>query len=37
MSIFAGFALFFGTILGMDIFAYVVHRWVMHGFGWVLH
>lgn len=37
MSIIAGFALFFATILGMEIFAYVVHRWVMHGFGWFLH
>lgn len=37
MSILTGFALFFATILGMEVFAYVVHRWVMHGFGWFLH
>lgn len=25
------------TILGMEVVAYVAHRWVMHGFGWFLH
>jgi beta-carotene 3-hydroxylase len=32
-----GIALFVGTILAMEVFAYVTHRWVMHGFGWFLH
>ncbi|WP_293880288.1 sterol desaturase family protein [Sphingomonas sp.] len=25
------------TVIGMEGFAYVAHRWVMHGFGWALH
>jgi beta-carotene 3-hydroxylase len=29
--------LFFLTIALMEGFAYVMHRWVMHGPGWVLH
>ena len=29
--------LFFVTVIGMEGFAYVAHRWVMHGFGWFLH
>jgi beta-carotene 3-hydroxylase len=29
--------LFLGTIALMEGVAYVAHRWVMHGFGWVLH
>ncbi|MFM9851226.1 MAG: sterol desaturase family protein [Sphingomonadaceae bacterium] len=33
----SGFVLFFVTILAMEVFAYVTHRWVMHGFGWFLH
>ena len=37
MSIFTGIALFFLTVLGMEGFAYVMHRWVMHGPGWFLH
>ena len=37
MSWTTGPLLFFATILGMEVFAYVVHRWVMHGFGWFLH
>ncbi|WNO55215.1 sterol desaturase family protein [Stakelama saccharophila] len=32
-----GLLLFFATILGMEGFAYVTHRWVMHGPGWFLH
>jgi len=32
-----GLALFFATILGMELFAYAMHRWVMHGPGWFLH
>ena len=30
-------ALFFLTIALMEGFAYVMHRWVMHGPGWFLH
>lgn len=37
MSIAAGIALFLATILLMEGFAYVMHRWVMHGPGWFLH
>jgi len=38
MSLPAGLALFFATIAFMEGFAYVMHRWVMHGrIGWVLH
>ena len=29
--------LFLATIAFMEGFAYVTHRWVMHGFGWFLH
>ena len=32
-----GPALFLATVLGMEGVAYAVHRWVMHGPGWVLH
>jgi beta-carotene 3-hydroxylase len=34
---FSGPLLFLATIVGMEGFAYVAHRWVMHGFGWFLH
>ncbi len=38
MSILAGLALFLAMLAFMEGFAYVVHRWVMHGrLGWVLH
>ncbi len=38
MSLLAGLTLFLATIAFMEGFAYVVHRWVMHGrLGWVLH
>lgn len=37
MSIFSGLALFILTIAFMEVFAYVMHRWVMHGIGWFLH
>ncbi len=37
MSWLAGIALLFATVLGMEVFAYVMHRWVMHGPGWFLH
>ena len=33
----AGTGLFVATVLGMEVFAYVMHRWVMHGPGWFLH
>ncbi|CAN5468680.1 hypothetical protein BH10PSE12_BH10PSE12_15920 [soil metagenome] len=29
--------LFLATVMAMEGFAYVMHRWVMHGPGWVLH
>jgi beta-carotene 3-hydroxylase len=29
--------IFFVTLLAMEGFAYVMHRWVMHGPGWFLH
>ncbi|MBS0479709.1 MAG: sterol desaturase family protein [Proteobacteria bacterium] len=32
-----GIAIFLLTVLGMEGFAYVMHRWVMHGPGWFLH
>ena len=38
MSLPVGLALFLATIVFMEGFAYVVHRWVMHGrIGWGLH
>lgn len=37
MSILVGLSLFVGTILFMELVAYVAHRWVMHGPGWFLH
>jgi beta-carotene 3-hydroxylase len=37
MAIASGLLLFFGTILAMEVVAYVAHRWVMHGPGWFLH
>ncbi len=30
-------ALFLATVALMEGFAYVMHRWVMHGPGWILH
>ncbi|WP_295632355.1 sterol desaturase family protein [Novosphingobium sp.] len=30
-------AIFLATVAGMELFAYVMHRWVMHGPGWFLH
>jgi len=32
-----GIALFLLTVIGMEGFAYAMHRWVMHGPGWFLH
>jgi beta-carotene 3-hydroxylase len=29
--------LFLATVAAMEVFAYVMHRWVMHGPGWFLH
>src|SRR6478672_6061530 len=38
MSLISGLLLFVGTVAFMEGFAYVMHRWVMHGrIGWVLH
>ena len=38
MSLISGFLLFVATIAFMEAFAYVMHRWVMHGrIGWLLH
>lgn len=37
MSVIAGIGLFFATVIAMEGFAYVMHRWVMHGPGWFLH
>ncbi|MBK5264041.1 MAG: sterol desaturase family protein [Alphaproteobacteria bacterium] len=37
MSTLAGFLFFIATIALMEGFAYVMHRWVMHGPGWFLH
>jgi beta-carotene 3-hydroxylase len=33
----SGFIIFTVTVLAMEVFAYVMHRWVMHGVGWFLH
>ena len=38
MSLLTGLALFLATSAGMEVFAYAMHRWVMHGrVGWWLH
>ena len=38
MSLISGLILFVLTVAVMEGFAYVVHRWVMHGrLGWLLH
>lgn len=38
MPLISGLLLFAATVAGMEMFAYVMHRWVMHGrLGWVLH
>jgi len=38
MSLISGLLLFLATVAFMEGFAYVVHRWVMHGrLGWVHH
>jgi len=38
MPLIFGLLLFVGTVAFMEGFAYVMHRWVMHGrIGWILH
>jgi beta-carotene 3-hydroxylase len=37
MSLVSGLLLLLATVIGMELFAYVAHRWVMHGPGWFLH
>ena len=38
MSLISGLILFVATVAFMEGFAYVTHRWVMHGWlGWMLH
>jgi beta-carotene 3-hydroxylase len=37
MSILFGLGVFILTVLFMEGFAYVAHRWLMHGPGWFLH
>jgi len=37
MSLIGLIALFLLTVALMEGFAYVMHRWVMHGPGWILH
>lgn len=37
MPPFAGPILFLLTVAAMEGFAYVAHRWLMHGPGWFLH
>ncbi len=37
MSIWTGILIAFVTVIFMEGFAYVMHRWVMHGFLWNLH
>jgi beta-carotene 3-hydroxylase len=37
MFLLTGLTIFLATVLAMEGFAYVMHRWVMHGVGWFLH
>lgn len=37
MSMLPALLLFLATVAAMEVFAYVMHRWVMHGPGWFLH
>ncbi|HEY0627823.1 MAG TPA: sterol desaturase family protein [Sphingomicrobium sp.] len=37
MTLLPGFLLFLLTIVLMEVFAYGMHRWIMHGPGWFLH
>jgi beta-carotene 3-hydroxylase len=37
MNVAIGLIAFLATVAAMEGFAYVMHRWVMHGPGWFLH
>jgi len=37
MATAGGILIFLATLGAMEVFAYVAHRWVMHGPGWFLH
>jgi beta-carotene 3-hydroxylase len=37
MPVIAVIAIFLAALLAMEGFAYAMHRWVMHGPGWILH
>ena len=37
MSMLLPVLVFLVTLAAMEGFAYVMHRWVMHGPGWFLH
>jgi beta-carotene 3-hydroxylase len=37
MEMLVGPVIFVLTVIGMEGFAYVAHRWIMHGPGWFLH
>lgn len=37
MGVWQGLLVVVATVLGMEVFAYAMHRWVMHGPGWFLH
>lgn len=37
MNLAEALAVLGATVVGMELLAYAMHRWVMHGPGWVLH
>jgi beta-carotene 3-hydroxylase len=37
MPLLSNIAIVLATVAGMEVFAWVVHRYVMHGFGWGWH
>lgn len=37
MNVALNILIYAATVLGMEAFAYAMHRWVMHGPGWFLH
>ena len=37
MNIWAIIAIIAATFVGMEIFAWALHKYVMHGFGWAWH
>lgn len=37
MTLAVGISMFLVTIIGMEVVAYITHRWIMHGPGWFLH